>query len=395
MHKGEKLFLYLAGISGALLLAMEWFRIERPSLPVFFVVPILFLIYVLLSPGTFFVDARLAGRFACALFAGIALQFFFSRATPKILLTECLTFLITLSLGATYAAFFAPEMFADRLTLTYGNPHRLAVAGAFSIFTLFTFLNLFPKKKRPIVYCLFVLIGIAIFLTVSRSTIVGLLCAIAAYVLFYHAKHLIKSVVIASFLGIIAFSILPEAQQQRVLDPLTNPLNDNTIQQRIGIWYTALQGIKEAPIIGHGLRAYSDYDQQYKTEHYAEMTRKNIRIVDRRWAHPHSLYLGSLFGWGIIGTLLLIFTFIPALRYSSGNIKVFLILMTCFNLGYGGTELRIKSDDGAFMLFFPLGLAYGSILLQHLSQKLGSIPAPPLSSNSFITKVSNTIRQYA
>lgn len=395
MHKGVKLFLYLAGISGALLLAMEWFRIERPSLPVFFIAPILFLVYILLSPGNFFIDARLAGRFACALFAGIALQFFFAKATPKILLSECVAFLATLSVGVAYAVLFAPELFDNRLMLTYGNPHRLAVAGTFSIFTLFTYLGTFSKKKRPAIYCLFIIISTAIFLTVSRSTILGLLFAFSAYIFFYRAKHLIKLVVVASLLGLITFSILPAKQQQRLIDPLTTPLNDNTIQQRIGIWYTALQGIKEAPIIGHGLRAYSDYDRQYKTEHHAEMTGKNILIVNRRWAHPHSLYLGSLFGWGIVGTLLLGFAFVPALRYSSGRIKIFLILMTFFNLGYGVTELRIKSDDGAFMLFFPLGLAYGSILLQHLSQELGSIPEPPLSSNSFITKVSNTIRRYA
>ncbi|KAF1074998.1 hypothetical protein [Halodesulfovibrio sp. MK-HDV] len=54
MHKGVKIFLYIAGISGALLLTYEWFKMDRPSIPTFFIAPLLFLIYVLISPGTFF-----------------------------------------------------------------------------------------------------------------------------------------------------------------------------------------------------------------------------------------------------------------------------------------------------------------------------------------------------
>lgn len=386
MHKGVKVFLYIAGISGALLITYEWFKMDRPSIPTFFIAPLLFLIYVLISPGNFFIDARLAGRFACALFAGITLQFCFQKATHKVLLTECAAFLTTLFLGVTYACFWAPEMFDDRLMLSYGNPHRLAVAGAFSIFTLFTYLSLFSKKKRCIVYCLFVIIGTAIFMTVSRSTILGLLCAFGAYILLYRAKHLIKIVVVAGLLGIIIFTILPPRQQQRLIDPISAPLNDRTTQMRLGIWYTALQGIKEAPILGHGLRAYSDYDSNYKTIHHAEMIDKNIRIVDSRWSHPHSLYLGSLFGWGIVGTLLFIGAFIPAFRYSSGKIRIFLFLMTFFSLGYGLTELRIKNDDGAFILFFPLGLAYGSILLNHLSPQKKSLK-DPTPTKPYITKM--------
>lgn len=387
MHKGVKIFLYIAGISGALLLTYEWFKMDRPSIPTFFIAPLLFLIYVLISPGTFLIDARLAGRFACALFAGVALQFFFSNATYKVLLSQCAALLTTLFLGVTYACIWAPEMFDDRLILSYRNPHQLAVAGAFSIFTLFTYLSIFSKKKQLLVYCLFVIIGTAIFMTVSRSTSLGLLCAFAAYILFYRSKHLIKIVVAAGLLGLIAFSILPATQQQRLIDPFTAPLNDRTIKQRVGIWYTALQGFDEAPILGHGLRAYSDYDSDYKEAHRAEMVDKNILIIDSRWAHPHSLYLGSLFGWGIVGTLLLIGAFIPAFRHSSGRIKTFLFLMTFFSLGYGLTELRIKSDDGAFILFFPLGLAYGSILFEHLSQKNKTTSEYPIQTKPCITKI--------
>lgn len=386
MHKGVKVFLYIAGISGALLLTYEWFKMDRPSIPTFFIAPLLFLIYVLISPGTFFIDARLAGRFACALFAGVALQFFFPKATHKVLLSQCAAFLVTLFLGVTYACIWAPEMFNDRLMLSYGNPHRLAVAGAFSIFTLFTYLSIFSKKKRLVVYFLFVIICTAIFMTVSRSTILGLLCAIGAYILFYRAKHLIKIIVVAGLLGLIIFSILPPRQQQRLIDPLSAPLHDYTTQQRLGIWYTAVQGIKEAPILGHGLRAYSDYDSDYKKAHRFEMVHKNILIIDKRWSHPHSIYLGSLFGWGIVGTLLFIGAFIPAFRHSSGQIKIFLILTTFFSLGYGLTELRITADDGAFIVFFPLGLAYGSILLEHLSQKRKTISEDPMQAKPFITK---------
>lgn len=372
IHKGVKTTLYTSGILGALLLGYTLYKSHVSSIPKYFALPIAFFLYVLISPGTFFIDARLAGRFACAFFAGCALFYFFQKDLKKVLLSQSAAFLITLILGASYAALFAPEMFINRLQLSYGNPHRLATNGAFALILFTTFFDTFSSKKRPLLYGIVVLIATAILLTVSRSTFLGLMFAGIGYILFYRAKHILKilaiTVIVGSVLGTLCFSVLSTTQKQRVIDPLTAPLHDHTIKQRMAIWYTAIEGIKEAPVLGHALRGYSDFDDVYKGKHYDEMVRKNLLVEKKRWSHPHSLYLGSVFGWGIVGTILLILAFTPALKHSTGRVRLFLILMTCFNLGYGVTELRITSDDGAFFVFFPLGVAYGSILLTYCTK---------------------------
>lgn len=373
IHKGVKVTLYTSGILGALLLGYTLYKDHVANIPKFFALPIVFILYVLISPGTFFIDARLAGRFACAFFAGFALLYFFQKDMKNVLLSQSAAFLLTLLLGASYAALFAPEMFTNRLQLSYGNPHRLATNGAFTLILFTIFHDTLSSKRRPLLYGIVVIIATAILLSVSRSTFMGLMFAGTGYILFYRAKHMLKiltvTVLVGSLLGVLCFTVLSPTQKQRVIDPITAPLHDHTIKQRIAIWYTAIKGIKEAPILGHALRGYSDFDSTYKAKHYDEMVKKNLLVEKRRWSHPHSIYLGSVFGWGVVGTFLLISAFIPALRHSTGRAKLFLVLMTCFNLGYGLTELRITSDDGAFFVFFPLGVAYGSILVNVCSKK--------------------------
>lgn len=384
IHKGVKTTLYTSGILGALLLGYTLYKSHVSSIPKYFALPIAFFLYVLISPGTFFIDARLAGRFACAFFAGCALFYFFQKDLKKVLLSQTAAFIITLLLGASYAALFAPEMFSSRLELTYGNPHRLATNGAFALILFTTFFDTFSSKKRPLLYGIAIFVATTIFLTVSRSTFLGLIFAGTGYILFYRTKNIFKiisiTILIGAILSTLCFTMLSPKQKLRITAPITTPLNDHTIRQRMAIWYTAIEGIKEAPIVGHALRGFSDFDSNYKTKHYDEMMKKNLLVEEKRWSHPHSIYLGSVFGWGILGTILFILAFAPALKHSSGRVRLFLILMTCFNLGYGVTELRITSDDGAFFVFFPLGVAYGSILLTHCtkgntSEQLNATPS--------------------
>lgn len=367
---GVRACLSVAGISGALLCFWSWLANNKPSLPAVLLLPVLFILYVLISPGTPFTDARIAGRLACALFAGISAQFFFRKYIDKTLLLFNIALSLSVVLGGLYAFFFAPELIAGRWALNFGNPHPLAFTAATAVFITLAYSPTLPKKLKMLSYATTVIALVAIALTVSRSTYIGLILACGVYILVYHAKQFFKVALVGIVLCIALFPLLPESQQQRIQTALTAPLEDGNVRLRLGIWYTALEGFKESPILGNGLRSYTDYDQKYKNAHSNEMKKvPHLLLQDERWAHPHSLYLAALFGWGIVGTLLFIAAYIPALRQAKGRSKRFLILMVLFNLGYGLTDLRIKSHDGAFFLFFPLGLAYGSVLLEYYRAK--------------------------
>lgn len=375
-HIGTRTFLYTAGISGALLCIWAWITHDKPSVPATLLIPIAFIFYVLVSPGTPFIDARIAGRLACALFAGIAAQFFFRAYLDKVFLSLNMVLSLSVILGGLYGVFFAPELISDRLALNFGNPHLLAFTAATAIFITLVYSATLTKKLRTISHITVLIALVAIVLTISRSTYVGLTFAGGAYILRYHTKEFLKATCIVVVLCAMLYPLLPAHQQSRIETALTAPLKDTTVRQRLGIWYTTIAGIKESPILGHGLRSYTKYDQQYKQTHFDEMSKiPHAKIEKTRWAHPHNLYLASLFGWGILGTLLFIAAFIPALRQAKGRSKKFLILMVLFNLGYGLTELRIKRDDGAFFLFFPLGMAYGSVLLEYYRSKHITISA--------------------
>lgn len=367
---GTRTCLYLSGVSGALLCIWVWFINDKPNIPAVLLFPIAFLLYVLISPGTPFIDARIAGRLACALFAGIAAQLFFQKHLDKMLLSLNVSLSLSVILGGLYAFLFAPELIANRWALKFGNPHLLAFTAATAVFITLTYSNTLPKQLRVVSYGTTFVALIAIFLTVSRSTYLGLIVACGTYILLYHAKQLLKLAIVAVLLCAALYPLLPETQQERIETTVTAPLKDETVRQRLAIWYTTVEGIKESPIWGNGLRSYTEYDQKYKKAHSEEMSKfPHIMLRDKRWAHPHNLYLASLFGWGLVGTFLLIAAFIPALRQAKGRSKRFLVLMVLFNLGYGLAELRIKSDDGAFFLFFPLGLGYGSLLLEYYQNK--------------------------
>ena len=369
-NTGVRACLPIAGISGTLLFFWSWLANNKPTVPAVLLLPVLSILYVLISPGTPFIDARIAGRLACALFAGISAQFFFRKYIDKTLLLLNIALSLSVVLGGLYAFFFAPELIADRWALNFSNPHLLAFTAATAVFITLVYSATLPKKLQMISYVTTVIALIAIALTVSRSTYIGLILACGIYILLYHAKQFFKVTLVGIVLCIALYPLLPEAQQQRIKTTVTSPLEDNNVRLRLGIWYTAIEGFKESPILGNGIRSYTDYDQKYKKVHIDEMYKfPYIKVQDNRWAHPHNLYLALLFGWGVAGTLLFIAAYIPALLQAKGRSKKFLILMILFNLGYGLTDLRIKGHDGAFFLFFPLGLAYGSILLEYYRNK--------------------------
>lgn len=370
LHFGVKPALYSSGILSFILTCVLISSDRKNAL--LLLAPIPFILYVLITPGALFVDARIAGRLACALFAGVGLQLFLTNYSHKILFLLSASFCTSVLVGCAYGLLFHPEIFDSRLALQFKNPQYFAFTAAITIFISISYAQALQSPLIRLSYCFACIATVTIVLSVSRSTYVGLLFSCGVYALIFHANKIWKYALIAILLLAFTFPLLPEQQQLRLTHTISAPLKDSTLQLRLGKWYTATQGFIQAPLLGNGLRTFTDFDLQYRASHLQEMQGiKYIKLLKgQRWPHPHNIYIASLFGWGIIGTILLIFAFLPALRFSKGRTKHFLILITLFNLGYGLTDVYIKKDQGAFFLFFPLGMAYGSILYERYSNVL-------------------------
>lgn len=392
LHFGVKPTLYASGILSFILTGL--LVTSNPKNALILLAPISFITYVLISPGTPFVDARIAGRLACALFAGIGLQLFLKKYSSNILFLLNTSFSGSVLVGSIYGLLNKPEIFDSRLALQFSNPQYFAYTAAITIFISIVYTQQLPNHLKRASYFSAGLAAVAIILSVSRSTYVGLLFSCGTYALIFHSKKIWKYALVTALLLTCSFPLLPQSQQQRLTNTISAPLHDSTVQLRLGIWHTALQGITRSPIMGNGLRTFTDFDMQYKASHLQEMKKvKYTKIVeDRRWPHPHNIYLASLFGWGIIGTLLLLIAFIPALLFSKGRSRHFFILVTLFNLGYGLTDLYLKKDEGALFLFFPLGMAYGSILLERYSSTLKEFSLESVYPKALIAKLNQNVK---
>lgn len=386
LHFGVKPTLYSSGILGFILTGC--LVAHAPKKALVLLAPISFILYVLISPGTPFVDARIAGRLACALFVGIGLQLFLKKYSNNILFLLNTSFTATILVGFIHGLLRKPEIFDSRLSLQFSNPQYLAYTAAITIFISIVYTQQLPNHLKRASYFSAGLAALAIVLSVSRSTYVGLLFSCGTYALIFHSKKLWKYALISVLLLTCSFPLLPESQQQRLTNTISAPLNDHNIQTRLGMWYTALKGISLSPMAGNGLRTFTDFDLQYKASHLQDLKKVNyVKILEnQRWPHPHNIYLAALFGWGIIGTSLLIIAFIPALLFSKGRSKHFLILTTLFNLGFGLTDVYLKKDQGALFLFLPLGMAYGSILFDRYSDSLKNFLPEISSPQTLITK---------
>ena len=331
--------------------------------------PFLFISLVLVTPGQFFIDARIAGRIACAFVFGLTVKLLFDNQKGNLISYTAIGLLTggVYALCANYLLGFSITVPIDRLILQFYHPHELALVSVFCLISTICYFNKCNKWAQWILFCAIPFELLFIFFSVSRSSWIGLTLVVLVSVIRYRHFYLLKGAAVVLLCAFFLFPALPQSGQGRIKTMLNiEPTKDMTVQMRLGIWKSAIAGIKKAPLLGNGLRTFTDHDIKYRLENFEEL--KKIPFIwlnkTKRWAHPHNLLLGLIYGWGIIGGLFFIWCFIQGLKISHGSDNMYLFLMFIFNIGYGIAELKIKGFDGAFFLFFPLGVAYGELFFK-------------------------------
>jgi len=149
---------------------------------------------------------------------------------------------------------------------------------------------------------------ITIFGTRTRGVFIGIMAgavlAIALYFIFLAGKKLKIGLIAGAGLAIIILSsglIFPAVRNflpASISFIYSISLNDTTAKTRIMAWEIALKGLKDSPIIGHGLESYQAiYDKYYNPKFLAYSFQETV------WDQPHNYVLEVANSAGIIGVI--------------------------------------------------------------------------------------------
>ncbi|MDO9582609.1 MAG: O-antigen ligase family protein [Desulfomicrobium sp.] len=360
VNVGAYAFMYSSGLLGAALLWREYVR-GTISVNWKFFVPITFFAYVAITPGHLFKDLPIAGMFSAAFFAGAAGCYFFKDKMTSIL------FLLPLSLSAHFLARLIASLAFDyplietsgyvgSLTLSYSHHNVVGVLASFGIFSLICFPH--PQQTiRRIGYGLMAILGIIILLTVGRSTYLGLTAALGLFALLRSWKLAVGAMVVVLTVGVLTLPFMAPEAQKRITGMVLAPHMEPNFQNRLPTWAIGYEGFKESPLFGNGLRTFKKYSRDYLDKHYSDIKKKNPYALNTAFSHPHNTYIAALYGWGIVGFILIISTLALALAKTKKEHKIFLLYCTTFMIAFGLFDVRLLSRDGALFLYYPIGLA--------------------------------------
>lgn len=324
-------------------------------------IPVALVLYIALTPGQWFKDLPIAGMMLASYVVGLAATCLLKKKLHWFYLCLSLTlsfiFLYCLVVG------HSPQTIkTGKLHLLFQHNNVMALVTAWCVGYLF-----FNRKKFVgywhILLWVTIILNVCIFaLSGGRSAYVGCICATLAMGVIQYRQHLKKIVLLLLAFLICTYIALPNVQKDRIHSIIQNPIQDSTFQSRLPIWEVAIDGIKNSPIWGNAMRGFYEYDKQYKEKNLAEM-KTRYPIIETSAGHPHNIYLGILFMSGIIGALLWLLAYVPAISMAIKKNDCFFLFFLCFFLAYGLFDFSLHRKDGAVTLFFPLGVVYGHFLL--------------------------------
>lgn len=365
-------FLYTSGLLGLFILVQARCS-NQIDIDWKFYIPVLFFAYLVITPGNPLKDLHVAGIFSAAFFAGAAGWHLFRNRMHTILFALSASLVAQFLFSCISALLFDTALLgtsgsAGRLALAFSSPAVLGELSALGIF----FLLCFPHPNRTMRntgYGLIAILLVMIALSVGRAAYLGMIGAIIAFASIQSWKMTVSSIAILAALGCAIFPLMPERQQDRILSAFISPLDDPTFKSREPIWNLAYIKIRESPFFGNGLRTFNIDYQEYLDDNYQTLKNENPHAEFRYYKHPHSIYLASIYGWGIVGTALFTACWAMSIRYGRNQGHHLILYVTAFMLGFGLFEVRFLSRDGAFFLLFPIGLAFANLIKPNLSYK--------------------------
>ena len=211
------------------------------------------------------------------------------------------------------------------------------------------------------------LITLILILSANRAAYLATFVSLS-FLIFYLSKKRIVPIVITVIICIVTIFVLPQEQLDRVVSSVESPLNDRTFETRKPIWEAAIAGIESAPWFGNSIRAFKAFHHNYIMEN-AEDLNSRYREVEKTVYHPHNIFIGLLFMYGIVGTTLFIWSVGLALKKALAQKDLFFQVVIIFYSVFGLFEFSLDREDGIVLLFFPMGLVYGREIAASLQRQ--------------------------
>ena len=194
------------------------------------------------------------------------------------------------------------------------------------------------RKKHYLMVIGFNLVGL--YLSASMSAVITLGCALVI-LLFLKGRYRMAGTLCAAGLFFAVSSLLFPEIFPRI------EIIDQSWEQRLEIWRTAIKGIRRHPLFGEGAMAYQLVCNQF---------------FGYRTYHSHNLYLDTLLNFGFAGVGVIVFYTVAqakilALRFRNnicGNMNILLVAAGCAILIHGLTDVTIFWVQTAvlFLLIF-------------------------------------------
>ncbi len=369
-NQGVYVTLYAAGLMGLVGLFIFWNADRFSVFPSVLWLPLLFFLYVAVTPGCLFKDMPLGETMFLAYTTGVAAAVFLSGklwyAGVCSLVGLCLSFAWFVLRG-----FPQDMMWNGRLRLFFDHPSVLSfIAGLLFVCFLGTLRGQKTARKKIAIMGCSVGFGVVIFCA-ARGTYLALAVSSAFLALVVYHRYWLRIALISVIGTVILWGALSEANRDRLLSAIRHPFQDTTFVSRQPIWDAAIAGFESSPVWGNGFRTFRTFHEQFITEHAGELTEK-YPIVESEIASPHNIYLGFVFGYGIVGVVLFLVALFPAVTASFAAGQYLFPTILLYYATYGLFDYPLHRKDGIILLFFPLGLVYGRRLAAALQ---GQTPA--------------------
>lgn len=369
-NRGIYLTLYTAGLIGLVGLISFWRAGRFGTLPFVVWLPLLFCLYVVVTPGCFFKDMPLGETMFLSYVTGLAIAVFLAEK----LWYACVCSLVGLCFSLIWfvlRGFPQDMMWNGRLRLFFNHPSVLSfIAGILFVYFLGVLREQTPTRKKIAIVGCIIGFGIIVFCA-ARGTYLALAVSGAFLAFATYQRYWLRIVLFFIIGGVILFGALSETNRDRLLSAIRHPSHDATFVSRQPIWDAAVVGFEEAPFWGNGFRTFQKFHGRFITEHAQELAEK-YPVIESEIASPHNVYLGFIFGYGIAGTVLLLCSLIPAVMASFAVRQYLFPAILLFYASYGLFDYPLHRKDGILMLFLPLGLVYGRRLAAALQ---GQTPA--------------------
>jgi|GEM_PF-2507885 len=124
------------------------------------------------------------------------------------------------------------------------------------------------------------------------------------------------------------------------------------------IWFTVMQDVLQAPLLGHGLLS----------DESLELVRSGRKLLVIN--HPHSIFFATFFYGGLVGVMLLLALLISCFKVAirlarQGRYEVFLLLLLAVGLGVTDNNKLLTSPNPIWLFYWlPMALAAVEGLLE-------------------------------